>query len=73
MKGWECPKCGQVNAPWKDRCDCGKTVVSPYIPTLPTYPSYPVYPTPPRYPAPYIGDWPPYFDYTRVTCAGGIK
>lgn len=21
-KGWECPKCGTVNAPWKPQCDC---------------------------------------------------
>ena len=20
--GWVCPKCGRVNAPWKDHCDC---------------------------------------------------
>lgn len=20
--GWICPKCGRVNAPWKDHCDC---------------------------------------------------
>lgn len=20
--GWVCPKCGKVNAPWKDSCDC---------------------------------------------------
>ena len=20
--GWICPRCGTVNAPWKDKCDC---------------------------------------------------
>lgn len=26
-KGWECPRCGQVNAPWKRTCDCNKKPV----------------------------------------------
>lgn len=21
-RGWECPKCGKVNAPWKAECGC---------------------------------------------------
>lgn len=21
-KGWECPRCGRINAPWKSQCDC---------------------------------------------------
>lgn len=21
-KGWECPKCGRVNAPWIPQCNC---------------------------------------------------
>lgn len=21
--GWQCPKCGRGNAPWKGTCDCG--------------------------------------------------
>lgn len=20
--GWECPRCGRINAPWKSSCDC---------------------------------------------------
>lgn len=23
-KGWECPKCGRVNAPWASECPCYK-------------------------------------------------
>ena len=23
-KGWECPRCGRVNAPWVRQCDCSK-------------------------------------------------
>jgi ribosomal protein S27AE len=23
--GWECPRCGSVNAPQKDKCQCVKT------------------------------------------------
>lgn len=21
-QGWECPRCGRINAPWKAQCDC---------------------------------------------------
>ena len=25
-QGWECPRCGRINAPWKSTCDCsGRT------------------------------------------------
>ena len=24
-KGWECPRCGSINAPQKDKCKCVKT------------------------------------------------
>jgi rubrerythrin len=24
-KGWECPRCGSVNSPQKDKCQCIKT------------------------------------------------
>lgn len=23
-KGWECPRCGRINAPWVRQCDCSK-------------------------------------------------
>ena len=23
-KGWECPRCGRINAPWVRQCDCPK-------------------------------------------------
>lgn len=33
-KGWECPRCGRINAPWVRQCDCspsnwGKITVNP--------------------------------------------
>ena len=29
LKGWVCPKCGRVNAPWVASCSCtDKTVIS---------------------------------------------
>ena len=32
QKGWECPKCGRVLAPWKSMCPCStpKTEDSPW-------------------------------------------
>ena len=48
-EGWVCPKCGKVNAPWKESCDCVEIVKNPYH----EYPAYPEYPVPPWYP-PYI-------------------
>ena len=37
--GWVCPKCGRVNAPWKDVCDCCQGIATPYTPpnTPPTH------------------------------------
>ena len=23
-RGWECPRCGKINAPWKEECRCYK-------------------------------------------------
>lgn len=23
-KGWECPRCGRINAPWVRQCDCNR-------------------------------------------------
>ena len=23
-KGWECPRCGRINAPWVRQCDCSR-------------------------------------------------
>lgn len=23
-QGWECPRCGRINAPWKSQCDCDR-------------------------------------------------
>lgn len=62
-KGWECPKCNKVYAPWKAECDhCNtdhdKPEVAPYQPiTIPSIPT-------------------PYWDYPRwefwdVWCGSG--
>ena len=24
--GWQCPKCGRGNAPWKPSCECGPNI-----------------------------------------------
>lgn len=24
-KGWECPRCGRINAPWVRQCDCSRS------------------------------------------------
>ena len=50
QQGWECPKCGTVNAPWKDHCGCANYTPCPTYPTYSTYPIYPYYPTYPIYP-----------------------
>lgn len=35
-KGWTCPQCGRVNAPWKVTCAC-------YIDNMPRWPTWPRY------------------------------
>ena len=33
-QGWECPRCGRINAPWKSQCDCSGnnwTVTSDWV------------------------------------------
>ena len=27
-KGWECPRCGRINAPWVRQCDCSPSPTS---------------------------------------------
>lgn len=45
-KGWICPKCGRVYAPWVDKCQyCGGSTITYTSPTCPyqwwcTYPYY---------------------------------
>jgi len=65
-KGWECPKCGKVHAPWVAECDCYKQVLRdketfprPFNPPLMTGDSIP--------PLPYTGD--PLYDplYKTIT------
>jgi hypothetical protein len=61
-KGWECPKCGVVYAPWVSKCEkCeGKVIGGAYV--VPVEPSFtqpiitPPQPPWPGYPRPYTGD-----------------
>ena len=42
-KGWICPKCGRVYAPWVDKCQyCGGSTITCTSPTCPywTAPNY---------------------------------
>lgn len=43
--GWICPQCGQVNAPWKEYCNCVQPIR--YVPSPHYYPDWTYYP--PRY------------------------
>ena len=50
-KGWICPVCGKVNAPWMPSCPCGGEHKKDY----PNYPNYPyTYP----YSSPYNSHYP---------------
>lgn len=31
QKGWECPRCGQINAPWMPYCICKKSVTFSWV------------------------------------------
>jgi hypothetical protein len=43
QEGWLCPKCGRVNAPFMDHCDCVPKI--DYIPNVvPFIAPYPLYP-----------------------------
>jgi hypothetical protein len=47
QEGWLCPKCGRVNAPFMDHCDCvPKITYIPFVPysPLPQFPNYPPWP-----------------------------
>lgn len=49
--GWVCPKCGKVNAPWKDHCDCTESYDPwKYWSEWWKYPYYPYYPYSPYTP-----------------------
>lgn len=71
LTGWVCPKCGKVNAPWKESCDCVITycpwplmpwpIIDPFPPPLGTYG-----PSPIINPVPQTGDPLPSPSYT--TC-----
>ena len=53
--GWVCPKCGKVNAPWKDSCSC--YLNTPYTPPNTPTPT-PFNPMPSWPKAPEVGDTP---------------
>lgn len=40
-KGWICPCCGRVNAPWVAHCDCTGWYYQPYYPYYPNTNPYP--------------------------------
>ena len=41
QQGWECPRCGAINAPWRPNCSCAPPTYFPYY-----YPYYPLWPYP---------------------------
>ena len=67
--GWVCPKCGKVNAPWKDSCNCHLN--TPYTPPNTPTPT-PFNPMPYWPQAPEVGDVPGWWQYgpscTPIPC-----
>jgi len=49
-QGWECPRCGRVNAPWVPQCPCAGCRYTPPQDTGPGWPTpqpvYPMFPQP---------------------------
>lgn len=33
--GWECPRCGQINAPWAPHCNCKGQTITTTTTTIP--------------------------------------
>ena len=36
QKGWECPRCGRINAPWLPCCSCYKSTTYTTTYTMPS-------------------------------------
>lgn len=73
--GWVCPRCGKVNAPWKDSCNCYLNI--PYTPPNTPAPT-PFNPMPSWPQAPEIGDAPGWWQYgpkcgDPIPCGGSIS
>lgn len=73
--GWVCPRCGKVNAPWKDSCNCYLSI--PYIPPNTPDPT-PFNPMPSWPKAPEVGDDPGWWKYgpicgKPIPCGGSIS
>jgi hypothetical protein len=73
--GWICPKCGKVNAPWKDSCNCYLNI--PYTPPNTPAPT-PFNPMPSWPQVPEVGDAPGWWQYgpkcgEPIPCGGSIS
>lgn len=74
--GWVCPKCGKVNAPWKDSCNCHLN--TPYTPPNTPAPTTPFNPMLYWPQAPEVGDVPGWWQYgpkcgKPIPCGGSIS